>query len=108
MKFIFLVPGRFDEIVAKDCESKVAAGTRTLFRVIRQLGTNENAGGLVKLADVVKKELEEFLPFVPLVVAMRNQGMRDRHWAQISEITKKTVNPEMVTYLKIFRPFRLL
>jgi len=36
------------------------------------------------IANKVKKEMDEFKPKVPLLVALRNKGMTGRHWKEIS------------------------
>lgn len=41
--------------------------------------------GVMKIADSVKKQLEEFRPKVPLLIALRKKGMNERHWNMISE-----------------------
>lgn len=28
----------------------------------------------------MKKKVDEFKPFVPLALALRKEGMKDRHW----------------------------
>ena len=33
----------------------------------------------------IKKQLESFRPKVPLIVALRKEGMSERHWSKISE-----------------------
>ena len=35
-------------------------------------------------AQQVKDWIEEFKPFIPLIQALRNPGMRKRHWEQVS------------------------
>lgn len=37
------------------------------------------------LASDLRKQVEKFKPNVPLVMALRNPGMRDRHWADLAE-----------------------
>jgi dynein heavy chain len=34
-------------------------------------------------------EIEEFLPVMPLVLALRNPGMRERHWLRLTADTGK-------------------
>lgn len=48
---------------------------------------------ILKIADDVKKEVDEFRPYVPLIAALRKKGMTDRHWAQISEKVGFEVKP---------------
>ena len=40
------------------------------------------------IATQIKQEIEDFRPFVPVVVALRNPGMRDRHWDALTEELK--------------------
>jgi len=39
---------------------------------------------ILKIAETMKAKIEEFKPFVPLAVALRKDGMKDRHWDQVS------------------------
>ena len=39
---------------------------------------------ITKIADTMKKGIDEFKPFVPLAVSLRKDGMKDRHWDQLS------------------------
>jgi len=41
----------------------------------------------------MKKNIDEFKPYVPLAVALRKEGMKDRHWDQISEKVKFDIRP---------------
>jgi dynein heavy chain len=36
--------------------------------------------GVMKIAESVKSQLDEFKPKVPLLLALRKKGMNDRHW----------------------------
>jgi dynein heavy chain len=35
---------------------------------------------ITKIAETMKKNIDEFKPYVPLAVALRKDGMKDRHW----------------------------
>lgn len=35
----------------------------------------------------IKSQIEQFKPLIPLLQAVRNPGMRLRHWDQLKEIT---------------------
>ena len=35
------------------------------------------------VAQEVKRWIEEFKPYIPLIQALRNPGMRKRHWEQV-------------------------
>jgi dynein heavy chain len=32
------------------------------------------------IAEIIKKNIDDFKPYVPLAVALRKDGMRERHW----------------------------
>lgn len=48
---------------------------------------------ITKIAENMKKNIDEFKPYVPLAVALRKEGMKDRHWDQISDRVKFDIRP---------------
>jgi dynein heavy chain len=48
----------------------------------------------LKIAQIVKAQLDEFRPKVPVMVALRKKGMVDRHWEQISTKVGFEVKPD--------------
>ena len=40
---------------------------------------------VLRAAEKIKGAIEEFRPRVPLLVALKKQGMRERHWKKISD-----------------------
>lgn len=56
--------------------------------------------GIISIAEQIKAELTEFKPNLPLITALRNPGMRDRHWSSISELAMK-ISSTPDTELKI-------
>eukprot|EP01028_Stygiella_incarcerata_P009150 TRINITY_DN426_c0_g1_i1.p1 TRINITY_DN426_c0_g1~~TRINITY_DN426_c0_g1_i1.p1 ORF type:complete len:4140 (-),score=1088.60 TRINITY_DN426_c0_g1_i1:191-12610(-) len=53
---------------------------------------------LLALADAVKKEVDEFKPNLPLVQALRQPGMRDRHWDQLKEKLGIEIRPGLAIH----------
>jgi dynein heavy chain len=47
----------------------------------------------MKIAEQTKTDIDEFKPLVPLAVALRTDGMKDRHWQVISEKVGFEVKP---------------
>ena len=41
--------------------------------------------GVGEVAQEIKGRIEEFKPFIPLIQGLRNPGMRNRHWEQLSD-----------------------
>jgi dynein heavy chain len=49
---------------------------------------------VLKIATIVKSEIEEFKPKVPLLVALRKPGMKGRHWQNITDAVGFRVFPD--------------
>ena len=47
----------------------------------------------MKIAETIKGSIEEFKPFVPLALALRTEGMKERHWNAVSEKVGFEVRP---------------
>lgn len=47
------------------------------------------------IAQKIKSEIEQFKPKVPLMVALRQKGMQDRHWAEITKRMGFDVKPNV-------------
>lgn len=46
------------------------------------------------IADQMKKKIDAFKPIVPLAVALRKDGMKERHWKAISDASGVEVYPD--------------
>jgi len=47
----------------------------------------------------VKGRVDEFKEHLPLLSALFNPGLRDRHWEKMSEIAGQDLRPNEVVYL---------
>ncbi len=47
----------------------------------------------MKIAESIKGDIEVFKPFVPMALALRTDGMKERHWNNISEKVGFEVKP---------------
>lgn len=45
------------------------------------------------IANKIKAQIQDFVPEVPMIVTLRNPGMRDRHWEQIAAQLKVDIIP---------------
>ena len=50
--------------------------------------------GCLDVAQEVKHQIEEFRPYIPLIQGLRNPGMRNRHWEQLSNTVGFPVYPK--------------
>jgi len=48
--------------------------------------------GVLEVAEEVKRQIEEFKPFIPLIQGLRNPGMRQRHWELVR--SQKSFKPK--------------
>ena len=82
--------GPFSEIVAETLEDTVSKYNGNIAKAFKSF---EKAGNraCMDIAKQVKDSIAEFMPRVPIVVSIRNPGMRDRHWEKIGELVSKTV-----------------
>ena len=76
--------GLFADLDADSLESSVG----TLLRNLTKCGKTFDRLNLSKcncIAESVRDEVGEFRPRVPLISALRNPGMRERHWSELQE-----------------------
>jgi len=90
----------FDELDSVQVEETVENAKKTMSQVMRYFRDKE-LPGIIKIADSIKTKVDEFAPQVPIVLALRTDGMVDRHWDLLSEKIGKTVRPyEGFTFAK--------
>eukprot|EP00792_Barthelona_sp_PAP020_P009040 TRINITY_DN3265_c0_g4_i2.p1 TRINITY_DN3265_c0_g4~~TRINITY_DN3265_c0_g4_i2.p1 ORF type:complete len:4140 (+),score=1212.96 TRINITY_DN3265_c0_g4_i2:30-12449(+) len=80
----------FQKLDAKVMEENVQSWVKTLNKTCRALKDHPQC---FEIANEVKAEVAEFSPHVPLLVALRSPGMRERHWKNISEKIGFDLNP---------------
>jgi len=49
---------------------------------------------MLKIAESIKEGVDKFKSTVPLAVALRKEGMKDRHWDEISEKVGFEIRPD--------------
>ncbi|XP_068632055.1 dynein axonemal heavy chain 3 [Battus philenor] len=75
--------GPFEGLDAEQISTDVEAWWKLLYKLGRQL---YEYPGAKRIADMVRNKLEKFKVLLPVLCAICNKGMRDRHWAQISAL----------------------
>ena len=63
-------------------------------RAIAKAGKVFKEAPVGQIATQIKQEMDDFRPFMPVVTALRNPGMRDRHWAALSEDLGFDLHPD--------------
>ncbi|XP_073944942.1 dynein heavy chain 3, axonemal isoform X2 [Choristoneura fumiferana] len=75
--------GPFLGLEAEQIAEDVEAWWKLLYKLGKQLFEYP---GAKRIADMVRNKLEKFKVLIPVLCAICNKGMRDRHWAKISDL----------------------
>ena len=73
----------FDKIDPAFLEETVENCDKIMNKVIRQL-KDKDVPGIKKIAETIKESVLDFKQYAPMTIALRNEGMKPRHWEQIS------------------------
>ncbi|XP_041978336.1 dynein axonemal heavy chain 3 [Aricia agestis] len=66
---------------------RIAEDVESWWKLLHKLGKQLwEYGGARRIADMLRNKLDKFRALVPVLVAICNQGMRDRHWAEIAAL----------------------
>jgi len=85
----------------------VAEFSKNMARAVKAKAVRSNDGCLA-VANAIRKEVEDFRPHLPLIGALLNPGMRDRHWAMLAEQLPFEFRPdESLTLVKVLDEFKL-
>ncbi|XP_049869343.1 dynein axonemal heavy chain 3 [Pectinophora gossypiella] len=88
--------GPFLGLDAEKISEDVEAWWKLLYKLGRQL---YEFPGAKRIADMVRSKVEKFKVLLPVLCAICNKGMRDRHWAKISDLIGTEVIHEPETTL---------
>ncbi|KAJ3275318.1 Dynein heavy chain 1, axonemal [Terramyces sp. JEL0728] len=83
--------GSFIDLNAEEVERQHLNASRNIFKSLK---TFKNSPGCYEVAKQMKEEMEDFKPNIPLIQALRNPGMRERHWDILGEELKLRVKPD--------------
>ncbi|KAG3225312.1 Dynein heavy chain 1, axonemal [Phytophthora cactorum] len=85
--------GAFLDINGEEIETFVEANWASIQKALKQF-EKLNVKGCSSIAAMIKDNIAEFRPHVPLILSMRNPGMQDRHWSQINQEIGMTFRPD--------------
>jgi len=92
------ISGEFSKIDAKYCENAIMNGVKALFKAVKALEKRDDADGVLRIARDIKEQMDNFVPNVPIIVGLRNKGMRERHWEEVSKLVGEKIDPEMADF----------
>jgi dynein heavy chain len=82
----------WSELDAVDMEEKVSTYIKNANKVNRFFKEKELTS-ILEIGESIKDVLSQFKPFVPIAIALRKDGMKDRHWEALSEKVGFHVHP---------------
>ncbi len=74
--------GKAEKFVEEDVKQFNQAFKNLRLKAVRSK-TEGQFKPLLEMAEVIKKEINEFKKKVPLLVALKREGIKDRHWNEI-------------------------
>lgn len=78
--FVFIESGPFSNLNAEEIEQDLG----DMFRVMYKLGKVFNDQPVPRsVADRMRRSMEKFMLYQPLLNVICNPGIRDRHWTQV-------------------------
>ena len=72
--------GPFTHLDPDQISTDVDKWFRATLKLMKQL-----QGEPLEVANIMKERLESFMKHIPLITALHNPGLRDRHWKRLSE-----------------------
>ena len=92
--------GMFQSLDSDSIDANVAKWSQKLAK-LKKLMKNEAP---VTVVESVTEKLDAFRPNIPLIAALRNAGLRDRHWKKISTLSGKPLKiTEEITFNELLR-----
>ncbi|BBN11637.1 hypothetical protein Mp_5g13570 [Marchantia polymorpha subsp. ruderalis] len=82
----------WNNLVPDDVEKLVMGWWKGLFKYGREFSKRDLMTQATYCEDI-RAQVGEFKPYVPLIAALRQPGMRDRHWDEISKQINLDVHP---------------
>ena len=76
--------GAFLELNGEAIQASVEQYSKHLTKVLKAKAIKDNTAHF-NLASTCKRELDTFKAVLPLILALRNPGMKERHWKQLSD-----------------------
>jgi dynein heavy chain len=86
------VEGPFVDLDAEAIEKLVEKFSLTIAKTTKYF-LKQDMQAQADIAQLIKKQVDEFKPEVPMIVSLRNPGMRERHWDAISKELNVKLTP---------------
>lgn len=88
--------GPFEALNGESIHRDVESMSDTIQKLIKHLANNPQAK---RIADQVRMKIDKFKVYLPVLDAICQQGLNERHWALISEEIGQIINPNVFSTL---------
>eukprot|EP01060_Flectonema_neradi_P033948 TRINITY_DN5821_c0_g1_i1.p1 TRINITY_DN5821_c0_g1~~TRINITY_DN5821_c0_g1_i1.p1 ORF type:complete len:4165 (+),score=795.81 TRINITY_DN5821_c0_g1_i1:69-12563(+) len=82
----------FDSLDPNLMETNINAAWKTMTKAVRNF---RDKAPLLKMAEDIKCQVEDFRPIIPIVKYLRQPGIKDRHWTEMSKELGFEVRPNV-------------
>ncbi|CCI45148.1 unnamed protein product [Albugo candida] len=83
----------FMDLNGEEIESFVESSWGMIQKAVKHFEKAE-LKGCMEVANTIRTQIAAFRPHVPLILALRNPGMKDRHWTQMNQEIKMNFRPD--------------
>lgn len=88
--------GPFQQLNGEQIRKDVETMSQIIQKLIKQLANNPQAK---RIAEQVRMKIDKFKIYLPILDAICQQGLNERHWNLISNEIGHTVNPKLYSTL---------
>eukprot|EP01135_Chromosphaera_perkinsii_P003458 Nk52_evm27s243 gene=Nk52_evmTU27s243 len=85
------VEGTFTDMDPETVENEASTVWRTMYKLQK---TFVDVPAARKMAEATKEKVDDFKQHLPIIHALANPGMRDRHWNMVSEVVGFDLRPD--------------
>ena len=85
--------GQFATMDVAGIESTAGAFQKRIIKVQKDIKATGAPGNQYKVVDALKDRTDAIKKLMPLIMDLRNEAMRDRHWKQLMDEVGKTFDP---------------
>ena len=85
----------FTSLDPNEMEANVNASWKTMTKAVKNFKDKAPLLALLRMAEDIKGQIEDFRPVMPIVKYLRQPGMKDRHWSELSKELGFEVQPNV-------------
>ena len=85
--------GAWEELDPNELDETFQDILKVISRSKSKFTDKEGLESILAIATAVKEKVDEFKPVVPVAIALRKEGMLDRHWDNISNALGSDIRP---------------